>query len=226
MTTETPAIEAIEASTRAAEQDWLDAWVRGPELTRWKDVPVQPGDPAPDMALVNHAGESVRISDFWSEGPALIVFWRQFGCGCGVERASRLRNELSQYREAGANVVVIGQGDPIRAAAYRNEHELDVPILVDRHLDAYREYGLREGSVAQILFDAPESFWAHDRETGEDFIASRRESGRPLVDNPWLLPGEFVVDAAGRIVHAHRYQHCEDHPEPLVHVAAIKQVAR
>lgn len=225
MTVDTTRTEALEASTRRAEQAWLEAWIRGPQQTRWEALPIQPGDTAPDMTLLTHEGDDARISDFWSERPALVVFWRQFGCGCGVERAGRLRAELEQYHEAGANVVIIGQGDPIRAAAYRDQHELEVPILVDSDLSAYRAYGLREGSVAQILFDAPESFWDHDRETGENFIVSRRESGRPLVDNPWLLPGEFVVDATGTIVHVHRYQHCEDHPEPLVHVTAIKRAS-
>jgi hypothetical protein len=33
---------------------------------------------------------------------------------------------------------------------------------------------------------------------------------RRHVDNPWQLPGEFVIASSGRIVHAHRYQYCED----------------
>jgi hypothetical protein len=76
-----------------------------------------------------------------------------------------------------------------------------------------------------VLFDAPEDFWAHTREVGERFQADRREQGRPLVDNPWLLPGEFVVDTSGVIRLAYRYQFCEDFPNPLVLTTAIKLAA-
>lgn len=215
--------DAMEAAIGVAEEKWLEAWERGPQRTTWTSLPPQVGDEAPDLELTDVSGSAVRLSSFWSAGPALLIFWRHFGCGCGVQRAELLRDEISQYRDAGAQIVVISQGDPLRAAAYAEEHRLDCPILCDSDLEAYGAYGLREGTVAQILFDAPEEFWSHDRSTGEDFMRQRRSSGRPLVDNPWMLPGEFVVDARGRIGHAHRYQHCEDFPEPLVLVSAIKQ---
>jgi len=37
------------------------------------------------------------------------------------------------------------------------------------------------------------------------------------------LPGEFVVDNKGVVRLAYRYQYCEDWPNPLVLVAAIKE---
>ena len=50
----------------------------------------------------------------------------------------------------------------------------------------------------------------------------RREQGRTLVDHPWLLPGEFVIDREGAIRLAYRYQYCEDFPNPLVLTTAIR----
>ncbi len=123
-----------------AEARWLESWVKGPELTRWDETPVQPGDTAPDFTLPDQDGTPRRLSEWWSSGPALVVFWRHFGCGCGVERAERLRSELAAYRDAGADVVVIGQGLPVQAAAYAEEHRLDVPILTDPDLSVYRAY--------------------------------------------------------------------------------------
>lgn len=61
----------------------------------------------------------------------------------------------------------------------------------------------------------------NDRETGEKLISSRRGTERALVDNPWQLPGEFVIASGGRIVHAHRYQYCEDFPPKTVLLGAI-----
>lgn len=211
----------VEEQILAGERKWLERWTEGPKQTAWPGRPVQVGDVAPDLSLPDHTGAPVRLSDLWKKRPALVIFWRQFGCGCGMERAERLRKEHADYVAAGANVVVVGQGEPERSAAYRTTQELQPPILCDPDERAYRAYGLLEGIPAQILYDAPREMWAHDRETGAEFQRQRRQEGRPLVDNPWLLPGEFVIDTSGTIRLAHRYQHCEDYPEPLVFLAAI-----
>lgn len=46
-----------------------------------------------------------------------------------------------------------------------------------------------------------------------------------MVDNPWQLPGEFVVSTDDRLVLTHRYQYCEDFPPKTVLIGAI-QTAR
>jgi peroxiredoxin len=214
----------LEEQIRAGEREWLERWTEGPKRTVWPQRPIQIGDGAPDISLRDHADTQMRLSDFWATRPTLVIFWRQFGCSCGMARAERLRKEYADYRAAGANVVVVGQGEPERSATYRTMQELQPPILCDPDERAYREYGLLEGTPAQILYDAPREMWAHDRETGAEFQRQRRQQGRPLVDNPWLLPGEFVIDASGTIRLAHRYQYCEDYPEPLVLIAAISSV--
>ena len=76
--------------------------------------------------------------------------------------------------------------------------------------------------MSQIFYGAPEKFWSHPREVGEEFLGERREQGQPLVDHPWLLPGEFVVDRSGILRLAYRYQYCEDYPDPLVLTTAIR----
>ena len=117
---------------------------------------------------------------------------------------------------------LIGQGEPERSAAWAEEHGIECPVLCDPDFRAYRAFGLREGQLSQILFDAPEDFWTHSREIGEQFAENRRQQGRPPVDSPWLLPGEFVVDRGGVIRLAYRYQYCEDFPNPLVLTTAIR----
>jgi peroxiredoxin len=214
----------LDEQIRAGEREWLECWTDGPKRLTWSERPLQIGDRAPDFTLLDHGGARVGLGEFWAKRPALVIFWRQFGCSCGLARAERLRKEYQEYVAAGANVVVVGQGEPDRSAAYRAEQELMPPILCDPDEHAYRAYGLLEGTPPQVLYDAPREMWAHDSETGAEFQRQRREQGRPLVDNPWLLPGEFVIDTAGTIRLAHRYQHCEDYPEPLVIIATIASV--
>ena len=217
--------EHVDRQTAAAEERWKAAWRAGPTRLRWEAVPVQPGDPAPDAALVDHDGRTVTLSSLWNGRPALLLFWRHFGCSCGMDRASRLRDELAGYRDAGAEVVIIGQGEPARAARYRERQGLDVPILCDPDRATYAAYGLLQGTTAQILFDAPDPFLRCDPDAGMELAASRHGTDRALVDDPWQLPGEFVVGPDGRIAHAHRYQWCEDYPDPRVNLAALRLAA-
>jgi peroxiredoxin len=187
-------------------------------------MPVQVGDQAPDLMLASSAeGNQVVLSTLWADGPALILFWRHYGCGCGMERAERLRNEYASYVDAGAKVAIIGQAEPARSAAYAEKYSLPCLVLCDPEHGAYDAYSLLEGKSSQVMFDATEDLLNCDYEAGVALAEKRRELGRPLVDNPWLLPAEFVVDRTGKITLAYRFQYCEDFPNPLVHIAAIKE---
>lgn len=202
-----------------AERRWLAAWLSGPTRTRYDALPPQPGDPAPDFELPDATGRPRRLGEFWRSAPALILFLRHFGCSCLAERWETLKEDLAAFAQAGAQVVAVGQGEPERTGAVAQRRGYPFPVLCDPERRAYAAYGLLEGTPAQILHDFP---WRpQDRETGEQLIASRRGTERAVVDSPWQLPGEFVVSPAGVLVHAHRYQYCEDFPPRTVLLGAI-----
>ncbi|HZI98021.1 MAG TPA: redoxin domain-containing protein [Actinomycetales bacterium] len=204
----------------AAEGAWLEAFARGPrELTA--DTLVQVGDEAPDATLLDDEGRQQRLSAFWEDRPTLVVFWRHFGCSCGFERARRLTVEYQGLVDAGVGVVIVGMGDPSRAAEYRRAQRLPCRILCDPTENLYRRYGLVEWLPAQVLYDAPTEFLSHHRDTGEAFLVDRREQGRPPTDNPWRQTGEFLVGRDGRTRLALRYQYCEDYPDVRIVPAAL-----
>jgi peroxiredoxin len=184
------------------------------------------GAPAPDLQLLDHNGSPRQLSEFWAGRPALLMFWRHFGCGCGVARAERLKAEWKDLIGAGLNPVIIGQGEPVRAAEYRDRHRLPCPVLTDPDRSAYRAYGVGQWPVERILYDAPAEFWTHQRIQGASFQEMRREMGRPLVDDPWRATAEFVVRPDGAVQLPYLYQYCEDFPDPRVLTAAARLSAR
>ena len=198
----------------AAESNWLDRWTEGP--TEKASALLPPGTPTPDLALPDQAGILRRLAEFWANGPALVMFWRHFGCSCGMTRAERLLAELDGYREANLTPVIIAPGEPERTALYKAAHGIPCVMLCDPDLDAYRAFGVGHWAVEQVLFDAPPEYWAHSREVGIEFQDRRRREGRPPVDDPWRAAAEFVVGANGLIRLAYAYQHCEDYPDPRV----------
>jgi peroxiredoxin len=208
--------------TELAEQSWLDGWRAGPQRLRWDRIPLQVGDAAPDLSLLDYAGEPQRLSSFWNETGAVILFWRHFGCSCGRDRAARLIAETARYRELGVSVVVIGQAGPERAAAYRELTAIDWPLLCDPDREAYRAFDVLEGTPAQVLFDAPDAYLQCDVAAGESLAAERHATDRALVDSPWQLPAEFVIAPNGQVQLAYRYQYCEDWPDERVLTSAVR----
>lgn len=118
--------------------------------------------------------------------------------------------------------VIITQGEPARAAAYRDQHGLPFPLLSDPHHVASRSYGVGQWSVERVLFDAPPEYWAHTRELGAEFQDQRHQEGRFLVDDPWRATAEFVVGSDGLVRLSYMYQHCEDFPDPRVLTTAAR----
>ncbi len=204
----------------AAEERWLKGWTAGPRDE--KSNLIGAGSSAPDMELLDHTGASRRLSEFWQDGPALVMFWRHFGCGCGLERAERLKEESAAYAEAGINPVIIGQGEPLRAAAYRKKYEIECPILCDPDLAAYKAFGLGHFSIEQVLYDAPEDTWCHSEEIGLKFIEARRAIDRPLVDDSWMSTAEFLLDPTGTNRFSYAYQYCSDYPDSRLFLIAAK----
>jgi len=213
----------LDSQIQSAEEEWLQHWKNGPSRLRWNKIPLQVGDQAPNFELQDSTGATVQLHNFWQDKPALVLFWRHYGCGCGMERARRLQNEYADYINLGAKVVIIGQGEPERAALYIHNRNIPCPVLCDPTYTVYQAYDLLEGKPSQIVFDAPDKLLQCDLETGIRLQNSRHGTERATVDNPWQLPGEFVVDTSGVIQLAYRYQYCEDWPNPLVLIGAIKE---
>jgi peroxiredoxin len=207
-------------SVRAAEAEWLDKFSLGPSEREGCGLPA--GTPALEFALPDHSGRQRRLSEFWSDGPALLMFWRHFGCLCGVARTVRLRNEYQSYVDAGLNPVIVGQGEPARAAAYRSEHDVPCPVLCDPEHRVFRAYGVGQWAVERVLYDAPAEFWNHPRDLGAQFQDNRRTGGRPPVDDPWRAAAEYVIGSDGLVRLAYMYQYCEDFPNPAVLTAAAR----
>ena len=139
-----------------------------------------------------------------------------------MARAGRLREGYAGYVAAGANVAVIGMGEPARAARYAHEQSIRCPVLADPNRTIYRAYGLLQGDTPHILFDAPDEFLRREPAAGAGLQESRLGTPRALVDDPWQLPGDFVVAPGGVLRLTYRAQYCEDYLDPRVTIAAIR----
>ena len=216
-------MQSLEALTAAAKQRWLEEWVAGPrEQTRL----LEPGTAAPDFELVDDTGLTLRLSSFWRSGPALVMFWRHFGCGCGIGRAAGLVEQADAYDGVGLNPVIVGQGEPERSSQYKARHHVAYPILSDPDQDVYRAYGVGHFAFEQVINgEGASDYFSHSRELGEQ-MNSGRPPERALVDSPWRASAEFVIGQGGTIRLAYAYQWCGSDPDPDLLTTAAELSAR
>jgi peroxiredoxin len=215
-----PMPKIVKQQTEKAEKEWLKLWNEGPAKLVWDRMPLQEGDEAPDFELKNSSNELIKLSDLWSEKPMLLIFWRHTGCGCGFARAAEIRKQYDSITKMGIQVVTITQAEPERAAFYAKEQGLKGQLLSDPNYQVYRAYDLLDGNGPQILGTADIDF-----SIGKKLQEDRSGTQRALVDNPWLLPGEFIIDKSGLVQFTYRYNNCDDIPEYWQLEAELKAVA-
>lgn len=180
-------------------------------------LPPGVGDPAPDATLLDLDGGEVALSSLWKVRPAVLVFLRYFGCPFCQAQVVSLRDNRERFREAGANVVLIGQGDIEDGLAFIGSREVPFPVLLDPDRVAYRAYGLVRGTIMQVL--GPQVVLPFVR---ENLRAESRQRG--LKGGDFMqMPGTFVVDTGGIVRaidgvvrFAHRNKHVADTPRNQV----------
>jgi len=114
-----------------------------------------------------------------------------------------LRDSIPQIRERGAELVIVGNGTPHFAAAFREDFHLDSPLLIDPELRAYRAAGLRRGRVEllspRLPLHALRALRSGSRQTG-------------VQGDPWQLGGTFVILPGGGLAFRHLSREAGDHP--------------
>ena len=115
-------------------------------------MPLQPGDPAPDVPLPDTTNEPVSLASLWREQPAVVLFFPlAFTDTCTAELCA-MRDDLPSYAGMNGQVVAISVDSPFVLARFREEIGADYPFLSDFNREATRAFGvLRETPVGPGL---------------------------------------------------------------------------
>lgn len=105
-------------------------------------VALQPGRPAPELAIDTFDGDTVALRDL--QGRVVVVnFWASWCLPC-AEEAADLEAVWRAYRDRGVSVLGIAYTDTRPAAlAYIERHGVTYPNGMDRGGAAARRYGVR-----------------------------------------------------------------------------------
>jgi peroxiredoxin len=158
---------------------------------------------APDVEVFDADGNPVRLSQYWQGGLTALVFMRHVGCIFCREQVQELRDNAAALDEAGLSVVLITPDRASRARKFVEEYRVPFPTVTDPKRNAYRAYGLTDGSLGQLVNP-------HIIARGAKATLSGTFPNRPS-SAPRQLPGTAIVDSAGRLLHLHHARDAADH---------------
>ncbi|MEL6589651.1 MAG: peroxiredoxin, partial [Bacteroidota bacterium] len=108
------------------------------------------GTKAPDFALPNQDGQTVRLSDFLGKKHVVLYFYpKDETPGCTKE-ACGFRDSYESFKDAGAEVIGVSADSPKSHAAFARNHRLSFTLLSDRDKSVAKSYDV-SGSLFGLL---------------------------------------------------------------------------
>ena len=153
---------------------------------------LQVGDAAPEIELINHAGEHFTLSEELKKGPVVLVFYRGNWCPYCSRYLAELSDALPEMREVGAELVGVS---PESAEQVSITHEEltggSVTLLYDQDDAIMKSY--------DVAYEVAESY--------EDKLASKKniELTEHNDQEVAILPvaATYIINTDGMIAYRH-----------------------
>ncbi len=154
------------------------------------------GSLAPDFKLLATHGQNVALTDFRGKNNVIVFFIRETTCPQCRTHVAQLGRMYEQFKEAGAEVIVILGEDTEKAKEYAEGIGLPFPILCDPDRAVYNLYELekyfllfqrtaslvvdKDGIVRYLKRTTVPNVWLQESRELLGFILSLDE-GQPVV---------------------------------------------
>ncbi len=168
----------------------------------------QVGDAAVDGQLTGWDGKSVQLSELWSEGPVVLMWYRGSWCPYCNAQLRAMQKQLSAIENAGARLVVLTPELPEKAKETAAASNLSMVALHDKDNQLARKYG--------VVFSLPETIVPIFKEKLSTF------NGSKATELP--LPATYVIDTDGKITYAYLNADYTKRAEPAEVIAAVESL--
>lgn len=101
---------------------------------------IQVGQQAPDFTLYNSEKQKVTLSDYKGRNVLLLFFPQAFTGTCTKELCST-RDNIALYDKANAQVLAISVDSVFTLGRYKDDQQLNFPLLSDFNKNVSAEYG-------------------------------------------------------------------------------------
>jgi hypothetical protein len=131
----------------------------------------------------------------------------------------QLHRDRHRFEEEGANLALIGQGQPEQARDFKRSQKLDgITLLADSQRDAYRAAGAKKATVGELV---------GPKVVAKGIVRGARQRLRQglTVGHPAQLGGVLVVDTSGAVVWSHLAEDASDNPANDTVLDAVRTAA-
>ncbi|HJV89223.1 MAG TPA: SelL-related redox protein [Holophagaceae bacterium] len=178
----------------------VGAWAQAAQEAEGDRKPLRQ---ALEEAITQH-GEN--LSELSHRSPVLIVFLRHFGCTFCREACHELARRRKALEARGTRLVLVHLGTEEEAATFFESYGLgDVDRVGDRVRWLYRSFGLRRGSLWQLL--GPRVWWRGFKAGVLNGHGISRLGGDAL-----QMPGVFLVHH-DEMLRSHVHRDASDRPD-------------
>lgn len=101
---------------------------------------IQIGQKAPEFTLPAYDKQSVSLSDYKGRNVVLLFFPMAFTGVCTAELCS-IRDDIATYQGLNAQILAISVDSPFTLAKFREDQQLNFPLLSDFNKDVSTAYG-------------------------------------------------------------------------------------
>ena len=102
---------------------------------------VQVGDQAPDFALPDRTGKTVRLSELRGKPVVLYFYPKDDTPGCTKESCT-FRDQYQDFQDAGAEVIGVSSDSPESHEKFATKYRLPFTLLSDRGGAVRKQYGV------------------------------------------------------------------------------------
>jgi peroxiredoxin len=110
-------------------------------------APLKVGDKAPDFALPNQNGDTVKLSDYLGKKAVVLLF---FGATCSDDSTGVIKpyqDRFAQFKQANAEVVGITVENVYSVEAFATELQTPFPLLSDYEIHFDKEISHAYGVI-------------------------------------------------------------------------------
>lgn len=99
------------------------------------------GNKAPDFTLYASMKEKYTLSDYIGQQHVLILFFPQAFTGVCTKELCGVRDDIAKYQNAHAQVLAISVDSVFTLAKFKEEQQLNFPLLSDFNKEVSESYG-------------------------------------------------------------------------------------
>lgn len=174
------------------------------------DKAINLGDIAPEFELKNSTGALVKLSDYLTQGPVVLTWYRGGWCPYCNLTLKALQDLIPEFKGNGANVLALTPELPDNSLNTTEKNNLQFEVLTDLNLDVAKGYNLvfKLGKSVSDLY-----------KKNFDLVAYNGNDSDELP-----LAATYVIDQQGIVTYSFFSADYRERAEPAEVLEAVKKL--